>query len=262
MKSEGRKAWIDAAKFIASMAVVIDHTYKYLYVNSDIAVGSRFSVSLFILLSGITAWIQDWKYTQGGVFSNLVHDLRKIIPAYLMASFIFLIVDTHFFDLRTYFLHIIFFDTRMAYYFVLLYIQIMVLNRILFGILRRIPENRCVIYEIVIFAVMAVLSGITTNYSNILNAYGGGGKLFGGTYMILFYIGMLLSKHSVFGQLKKTIHYVPIFVGAGAIWIIYWRLTCLYGNALDQFVPLGNGINPPSLRSSVPWVDENLLLAH
>ncbi len=250
MNIKNRVAWIDAAKFVAIVAVIVDHTYKYLYYNQNIAIGSRFSVSLFIILSGITSWLSDKKRC-GGVLKNFYCDLRKMLPAYLIACFIYQVVDTHFFDFKTYAQHVIFFDTRMAFYFVLLYIQMMILNRIFFILLVNIPDDKCVLKEIIILIVIIVISSFTTNYTNILNVYGGGGKLFGGTYMILFYIGMLFSKHSIFRQFEKNTKYLLICVVSGIIWIYYWRMTCTYGNVFDQYIFLGNGINPPSVTVSI-----------
>lgn len=46
---KNRVFWIDAAKFLAILAVLVDHTYGVLYENQNIAFGSFFSVSLFII---------------------------------------------------------------------------------------------------------------------------------------------------------------------------------------------------------------------
>lgn len=41
--------------------------------------------------------------------------------------------------------------------------------------------------------VICIVAFLTTNYTNILDIYGGGGKLLGGTYLIAFWVGMLYS---------------------------------------------------------------------
>ena len=57
--SMNRQTWIDCAKAIAIMAVAVDHCNGMLYTNPIIAQASYFSVSLFVLLSGLTAWLSD-----------------------------------------------------------------------------------------------------------------------------------------------------------------------------------------------------------
>ena len=51
-----RIKWIDCAKTVAIIGVLIDHNNGLLYTNQVIAKGSYFGVSLFILLAGITAF--------------------------------------------------------------------------------------------------------------------------------------------------------------------------------------------------------------
>ena len=49
--------WINCAKMVAILAVMTDHTFDVLYTNSKIAMASYFSVSLFIILSGMTSYL-------------------------------------------------------------------------------------------------------------------------------------------------------------------------------------------------------------
>lgn len=47
-----RFLWLDCLKFLAIIAVAIDHCNQFLYTDPLIALSSWFSVSLFILCSG------------------------------------------------------------------------------------------------------------------------------------------------------------------------------------------------------------------
>lgn len=47
--------WLNCSKFVAILAVMLDHTNKILYQSSDIAYASYFSVELFVILSGMTS---------------------------------------------------------------------------------------------------------------------------------------------------------------------------------------------------------------
>lgn len=90
------------------------------------------------------------------------------------------------------------------------------------------------------------ISYFTTNYSNILNVYGGGGKLFGGTYLILLYLGMLFAELERF--IKRNAKIAGILLFAGAV-ILWWRFEVRDGFALDRKIPFGGGFNPPSVSS-------------
>ena len=55
MQIKKREAWIDCAKLIAMLAVLTDHMYGYAYSSLSIQFAALFAVSLFVLLSGISA---------------------------------------------------------------------------------------------------------------------------------------------------------------------------------------------------------------
>lgn len=64
-----RIRWIDCAKTVAIIAVLVDHNSGLLYQNNNIKIISYFSVSLFILLAGITAF-DTTKVVRGGAGIN------------------------------------------------------------------------------------------------------------------------------------------------------------------------------------------------
>lgn len=69
-----RIQWIDCAKAVAITAVAVDHCNRVIYTNPAIAKASYFSVTLFIFLSGITAWNSSFKSGQvnpGGGGGNM-----------------------------------------------------------------------------------------------------------------------------------------------------------------------------------------------
>ena len=64
---QDRIEWIDCAKLIAIIAVAVDHCNGFLYTKPHVAVASYYSVSLFVLLAGISIWNA---YTRGKVSSK------------------------------------------------------------------------------------------------------------------------------------------------------------------------------------------------
>jgi hypothetical protein len=90
----------------------------------------------------------------------------------------------------------------------------------------------------------------TTNYTNILDVYGGGGKLLGGTYLFLFYLGMLISKKKLLEHmtLKKS---VVLSVAGVILWAGWYGFLCYNRLLLDKKLPFGDGFNPPGVTLSL-----------
>lgn len=51
---KSRVLWIDCAKTMAIIAVLLDHSNGVFYTSSWVATSSYFSVSVFVILSGMT----------------------------------------------------------------------------------------------------------------------------------------------------------------------------------------------------------------
>lgn len=113
--------WINCAKFIAILAVLTDHTYNILYANKDYRILSYFSVSLFILLSGQTAYLSICKNPMGW-FKTFINMSKKLVSAYSVSVFIYMMVRHRFFAARTYLDYLIHFNVVGAHYFVFLYL--------------------------------------------------------------------------------------------------------------------------------------------
>lgn len=74
-----RIQWIDCAKTMAMTAVVVDHCYGILYTNIGVLWLSAYSVPLFVLLSGISAWNSSSvkaQVTGGGALAAAVKTAR------------------------------------------------------------------------------------------------------------------------------------------------------------------------------------------
>ena len=78
-----RIQWIDCAKTMAMTAVVVDHCYGILYTNIGVLWLSAYSVPLFVLLSGISAWNSSAVKTARGAGTVCAGDLlaANLLPA-------------------------------------------------------------------------------------------------------------------------------------------------------------------------------------
>lgn len=166
--------------------------------------------------------------------------------AYLLATFVYQIAILHYFDFGVYIQYLIRFNIAGPFYYVLLYIQLMLLKKVLVNVLNKMPCKFSVFFEILLGAIIIYICYFTTNYTNILDVYGGGGKLFGGTYLFIFYLGMIIKKHRVFDRvsIKKSLVFSIISIIAYYSW---WRFMCIDNFKLDAGLPFGKGFNPPSI---------------
>ena len=240
--------WINCAKFIAILAVLMDHTYNILYANKDYRILSYFSVSLFILLSGQTAYLSICKNPMGW-FKTFINMSKKLVSAYSVSVFIYMMVRHRFFAARTYLDYLIHFNVVGAHYFVFLYLQLAVIAKALWNCIYFVRGKKWeVLWETIIFTGIIFVSYLTTNYTDMFSIYGGGGKLFGGTYLILFYLGMLLQRYyqcwaGHTSAIKSTI-VSTVSICALIMWGKFERINCF---RIDRLIPFGAGINPPGV---------------
>ena len=169
---------------------------------------------------------------------------KKIVFCYLLAVAIYQIIATHFFDVKKYLQNILLFNLSGPFYFVLLYIQLMILSKFLYRILCK--ANHSLKKEGIYSIGVIFLAFLTTNYTNVFDVYGGGGRLFGGTYLILFWLGLVLAHHDVFQyiSMKHSSIFAAVFFLFSVLW---WRFMCIDKFNIDLKLPFGIGINPPSI---------------
>lgn len=247
---ENRRAWIDCAKAIAIMAVVVDHCSGVLYTNSIIGKASFFSVSLFVLLSGLTAWISNTYKPR-----DLKKALKKALTLYIqyaVATFVLLCFYKHFFDFKTYLDYLFNFSVTDPFYFFVFFIQLVMISPILLFWCKYCGGKRCGwLLHIITLIFLCFLSSVCIRYTYILPVYGGGQYLFGGTYIILYYIGILLGNSDVFNGTKRK--KMVILITSILLWT-GWLIGLLSKKLpFDQWMNKywGDGFNPPSVQLGI-----------
>lgn len=243
---ETRIIWLDFAKAIAILAVMVDHTHVYLYNNLNIAFATYFSVSLFILVMGITTYMSESKHMNVDVWSRIKNRLLKIICPYMVATLLYSLAIDRMFDLKSFLVRLLYCNASDPLYYVSLYVQLVFANIILYQFVRICDGYQYGwLYKALVGIIIIVVSSVTTLHSNILGIYGGGGRLFGGTYLILSYIGMVMSP--LLFKKWKTIVYVIVFVVTSILWIFYYRFIGRDVFHIESGFPFGGGINPPGI---------------
>lgn len=129
----------------------------------------------------------------------------------------------------------------------LLYLQLLLISPVIFLLIKPTDKFKVfkrIITRILIGVAIVLFAAVATNHSNIMDVYGG--ILFGGTYLILLYTGMLAGRRQV-NKKRATIHgyvcegaYVLITIGIG-LFVSKDKF------AIDKFFPFGDAKNPPGI---------------
>ena len=183
--------------------------------------------------------------------------LRKclgIFLPYLLATTVYFLVLFDSYDFSIYWYYLWHFSLSAPFYYVFLYMQLVVVSPFLYAFVKR-TESRKWLW-IVGAAVILVISSLTTNHTNIADIYGGGGKLFGGTYLFLLYLGMLFGAvhdgvvNRLAGSGRKAGSLLPVCVGflvSLGFTLAWWQFFARNEGGIDAHLPFGPGFNPPSI---------------
>lgn len=245
-----RSLWIDFAKYIAIIAVVTDHTYGFLYENQTIAYASFFSVSLFILLSGLSSAITSNDRLKG--FDYQFKKVFKLFMNYSLATLVLFVYYRRYFDLRQYFDNLLNFNIQNQFYFLVFFFQLMLVSPILVYWYKFCKKRKFqLIWHAFTLILFLLLSSMFIRHTLILPVYGGGKFLLGGTYFSIYYIGILMSPINGNDLFKK--YKVPALVVFSSIWVAWLFMFTKGMINIDAIMSpfFGDGFNPPSFILSI-----------
>ena len=240
---EERSKWIDCAKLVAMLGVLVDHTRTLLYDNPLVNIASFYAVPLFIIIAGMLSFRSIDRHRLGW-FQTFLKAAKKIVPAYVLATFVFQVCGTRSFDFAVFLDDLCHFSAAGPFYYVLLYLQLMLVCKALFVVASSAPKKMGWLWHTVVFALLLLFAAWSVNKTNILHVYGGGGRLLGASYLVLFYLGMLLEKSGVFrtNSLKVQAVTACLCLILAVLWLRFQSVDLL---AWDKSLPYGNAVNPP-----------------
>lgn len=247
--SDGEKGWINVGKIIAMAAVLTDHAYRILYTNRKVAYASYFSVTLFLFLSGAVQYLAFERHK-----NRLAYTKRRVwqfAVSYAVAVAVYLLAAYRCFHAGTWLNALVHFNIINAFYFVCFFIQLLLISPLLYGAVKRMESCgsaawRYIWYTLYILALL-LLSYLSVNYTCIMELYGGGKYLFGGTYLLVYGIGMCSIRSLEKSKKKSRSCRWTLAIVSAAAWILVWILFTKDQFHLDSFLPFGNGMNPPGV---------------
>ena len=177
--------------------------------------------------------------------------MKGILLPYAMATLLYQIIGLKFFDLKTYLNFLINFNLSSPFYYVLFFVQLLIVSPFLYRLIifcKTMKHYRALGYLLSILTVTGI-SIICFKYTFNLDVHGGGKHLFGGCYLLVFFLGMLYGSSRL---MFKNIKY-EIISSIAAIISAYGWYRFISGNhtlsklQLDVYFPFGSGFNPPGI---------------
>lgn len=245
-----REIWIDCLKTFSILAVFTDHTNGFLYKNQTIAYMSYFSVSLFVLLGGITSYMSNKRHEELTWLQDIGRKLKGILVPYAIAMAIHLFFQFKVLDLKTYLKVLIEFggvEFTSPFYFIVFYLQLILVSRCLYRIINWTEGKKWYKIWFIFELVIALLfSAICIQYTYILPVHGGGQYLFGGTYFMIYYLGMIIGRYYQEVKWNQTISLVVCIISAITMscWVLFISNNRL---AIDNKLKYFGGFNPPGI---------------
>lgn len=172
--------------------------------------------------------------------------LLKLYVAYAVATAVLLAWYTRFLDWDTYINHLLHFSIQGPYYYLVFYFQLLMVTPLLTTWNEFCNKRRLhLLWNGLTLLFLCWFSSVCIRYTFILPVHGGGKYLFGGTYSILYYLGIVLEGYHTFERIKKQRAYLlPVLCVA---WLIMLSVNCGGRRPLDSMLEpyWGYGTNPP-----------------
>ena len=260
MAQEKRYNQIDTIKGLAALMVLVNHSLNFVFTQEWIFKLSRCCVALFILCAGFTLHISFSRFAAKGKLSlnNIIihfflRSVARIILPYSVYVIVFYVAMHKCIDLPKIIEHIFSFNINNPCYYFLIYIGLLLITPIVYYIVQCIFELKGIkrgVAQVLFVVFCAVIGYLNVRYTLVLEtAFAAGKFLFGGTYLPLYVIGVMISKYlslnDKFTEKKVAIHFI-ISTSLITIWVISLFLFPNVHIFLEnQFIP-GIGGNPPS----------------
>lgn len=243
-----RVGLIDFLKGMAMLAVVVDHSHMVLYTNLNIKNLSLYSVTLFVFLSGITAYLSmESKNVITYDKSYVWKRIKNILIPYAVATFISLCVMNRFFDLGVYLKALVGFNTWGPYYFIVFFLQLVFISPVLFLIIKLIQKkkHKFLLYFISV-VVITFLSYIFTIFTFVVDVLAAR-VILGGSYFIVFFLGLLFASFNLkFNTIKQAATYSVIFISLLTFFIVMYARQSPIISGLTNILKFWQ-INPPGM---------------
>ena len=235
-----RLIWLDFLKGLAILAVVVNHVFDTrmpICPSGLICELSFFNVSLFIICGGVSTSMSFEKCkSPGGKWSKSLSRIVSLLGYYTIALVLTRIVYTGRLDLDSFLSTWISFPAQ--FYFVLFFCELLLVAPLVYSFL--IKYHGKYLQSIACVTGIMLIAFYCMFFTKIPQVYGGGGRLFGGSYLFLFAIGSFFALNVSFSE-KTT------FVGIASMMMIPLAVAFVLKFTTGGSGGLAWALNPPGL---------------
>lgn len=218
-----RVEWIDCARGIAIMAVVLDHTlYRHLpnFWTSMVFRQLFFSVPWFFFLFGITSVLSIEKHQLKGISSIFTYYRRRIhlVGIYVLASVIMTVLKfspVSLVDIKN---NILLFQADEVYYFFFILFQYLLIFPFLYIVLR-IKKPIIIILTLVVSVIIAKVTNTYVAVPYIIPPYR---SLLGGWFFLSFVFGIFYALYEK--RINTFVFVVSCFVVIAGEYMLVFKI--------------------------------------
>ena len=203
---------IDFLRGIAIFAVVLDHSFGWAYKNVVFHELTTFSVTLFVLCGGFTSYInmRNKRFEEYNFESRVIFQWYRawkvILPYSIATAFCTYVDNGYYWDYLYWKEKLLQFNGAPPFYYLVFYLQLLFISTVLYKTIVQIQRENdkklLIIREMFLLLIIIVIAYICTEKTVFQDVYGGGRYLFGGSYLIIFTLGMILASHSTINKRK------------------------------------------------------------
>lgn len=247
-----RVAWIDCAKLVAILAVLVDHTVWLLYDNILIANLSLFHISLFVFLSGLSLEY-SCRGREPASFSHQLKRIGSIFLQYALATTVYYVFYTRRFDLEPIVDDILHFSAIDPFYFLAFFFQLLLIAPLLMHWCRFCHRRQLhPLWHIGTLLALSLFSAWCLHSTSTWSLWGAGKILFGGSFLLAYYLGLLFGQYRVFDH-PEFFSRPSVLVTAVLAWLCWSVLLALGKLPFDGWLApwFGEYYNPPTLSRIV-----------
>ena len=199
-----RLVWLDFLKGLAILAVVVNHVFDTrvpIFPSGLICELSFFNVSLFVICGGVSASMSFEKCKEpSSKWRKSLSRIASLLGHYTIALALTRIVYTGRLDLDSFLLVWISFPAQ--FYFVLFFCELLLVAPIVYALLLK-NRGKYLLSIVCVIGIMLV-AFYCMFFTKVPQVYGGGGRLLGGSYLLMFAIGCFFAVNVSLSE-KKTL---------------------------------------------------------
>lgn len=179
--------WINFLKTLAMIAVIINHTHGIIYSNVLISSYSIFSVSMFVLIGGITAGVSLSRKSEVN-FNYIKRRVTGILIPYFFASIVYCLYQSRgYLNITVLINHLVHFTASPPMYYIAFYIQLILVSTLLYKLIKKRYNSILIIFILgIIYFISVYFTKYTVSETMVLAAR----NLFGGTFLFVFALGI------------------------------------------------------------------------